>query len=61
VSGAFCRPLFDRAIGAYVTDHERRAFASGFIHGQAEKIYLGACDAACSGRKRGTWLSWQSW
>lgn len=43
-----CGPLYQEALAAY-TAYEPdnvRLFAAGFVHGQAEKVYLGACNAA---------------
>jgi hypothetical protein len=43
-----CGPLYLEALTQYTDgDPEKvRLFAAGFIHGQAEKVYLGACQAA---------------
>ena len=43
-----CGPMYLDALMRYAgKDEERlRIFAAGFIHGQAEKVYLGACSAA---------------
>lgn len=43
-----CKPLYAAALKEYTGgDPEKvRLFAAGFIHGEAEKIYLGACKAA---------------
>ncbi len=43
-----CMPMYREAFLKYGGGVRRkeRAFAAGFVTGQAEKIYLGACDAA---------------
>lgn len=43
-----CGPLYLDALTQYTGgDAEKiRLFAAGFVHGQAEKVYLGACPAA---------------
>lgn len=42
-----CGPMYKEAIEKYgTTDAEAHAFAAGFVSGQAEKVYLGACRAA---------------
>lgn len=43
-----CGPMYKEALGQYTGfDPEKvRIFAAGFIHGEAEKVYLGACQAA---------------
>lgn len=41
-----CGELYLEAISKLATDAERRIFAKGFVSGQAEKVYLGACNAA---------------
>lgn len=42
-----CGMFYQEAIKEYGTTTEAyRAFAAGFIHGQAEKVYIGACKAA---------------
>jgi hypothetical protein len=43
-----CGPLYKDALGKYAgTDPDKiRLFAAGFVSGQAEKVYLGACRAA---------------
>ncbi len=43
-----CLPIYQEAREKHAgTDPEKqRAFAAGFLHGQAEKVYLGACYAA---------------
>lgn len=41
-----CGDLYLEAITKLETDLERRVFAKGFVSGQAEKVYLGACQAA---------------
>lgn len=42
-----CGPLYQQGLSEYGGDERsRRAFACGFVSGQAEKVYLGACPAA---------------
>lgn len=43
-----CLPIYLEALEQYTGgDLEKiRLFAAGFVHGQAEKVYLGACYAA---------------
>lgn len=41
-----CGDLYLEALREIPTEPERRAFAHGFVSGQAEKVYLGACQAA---------------
>lgn len=41
-----CGELYLDALAEIPTENERRAFAKGFMSGQAEKVYLGACPAA---------------
>ena len=42
-----CGPLYQEQLKQFVgNDRELRLFTAGFITGQAEKIYLGACGAA---------------
>ena len=43
-----CGPLFLEAINRHAGDDpdKRHLFAAGFVHGQAEKVYLGACAGA---------------
>jgi hypothetical protein len=43
-----CGPLYKQALEAFTdrSPKQIRLFAAGFVVGQAEKIYLGACRAA---------------
>jgi hypothetical protein len=43
-----CGPLYKLALDMYAGDdpEKMRLFAAGFVSGQAEKVYLGACQAA---------------
>jgi hypothetical protein len=43
-----CGPLYQDALRHYAGDDPERIrlFAAGFVSGQAEKVYLGACRAA---------------
>lgn len=42
-----CGPLYLAALKRYATTPaEERLFAAGFVYGEAEKIYLGACHGA---------------
>jgi hypothetical protein len=42
-----CGPLYNEGMLAYCRSaEEERLFAAGFVSGQAEKVYLGACRAA---------------
>jgi hypothetical protein len=43
-----CGPLFQEALNTHtdMSPEQIRVFAAGFVTGQAEKIYLGACAAA---------------
>lgn len=43
-----CGPMYFDALSKYAGDDDAliRVFAAGFINGQAEKVYLGACRAA---------------
>lgn len=42
-----CGPLYLAALKRYArTQSEELLFAAGFVYGEAEKIYLGACGAA---------------
>lgn len=43
-----CGPLYKRALEHFCGSNQddRRAFAIGFMMGQAEKVYLGVCPAA---------------
>lgn len=43
-----CGPLYRELLNSLTFDvpRERRAFACGFMVGQAEKVFLGVCDAA---------------
>jgi hypothetical protein len=42
-----CGPLYNEGMLAYCKNvEEERLFAAGFVSGQAEKVYLGACRAA---------------
>lgn len=47
MSGRTCGEFYREAIRQYTTDDATYwAFAAGFVHGQAEKVMLGACRAA---------------
>jgi len=48
MSKTTCGPLYQEAIARYAGDdlEKRRLFAAGFIHGEAEKVCLGACQGA---------------
>lgn len=43
-----CGPMYKEALAKYGSDNPEliRVFAAGFVSGQAEKVYLGACRAA---------------
>jgi hypothetical protein len=43
-----CGPLYQDALRTFAGDdpERMRLFAAGFMSGQAEKVYLGACQAA---------------
>ena len=43
-----CGPMYKEALDKYADGDESKshAFAAGFVSGQAEKVYLGACRAA---------------
>ena len=43
-----CGPMYKAALEVYVGDDlvKAHAFAAGFVSGQAEKVYLGACAMA---------------
>lgn len=43
-----CGPMYKEALERYAGDDAEliRIFAAGFVSGQAEKVYLGACRAA---------------
>lgn len=42
-----CGPMYKEGLEKYGDSPEKmRAFAAGFVSGQAEKVYLGACRAA---------------
>lgn len=43
-----CGMIYKECVNFYCQDNQelRRMFAIGFFHGQAEKVYLGACKAA---------------
>ena len=41
-----CGDLYLKGLNQWATKTEQRAFAIGFVTGQAEKVYLGVCPAA---------------